>query len=156
MEQYNQKFLQIYDGKHVFLNDLTLHGFGLTSDRWWGGLIWMGGNSYLDINNCRILDNDVGPNGKGVITLEGTSHLKMTNSIIQNTFIYGLTSKSGGVYVLKPEAEAMLYNCTFKNIGTDDYRAHWGGAIFTYGKLYCDGCTFENASERHLSLLDIY
>ena len=54
----------------------------------------MTGNSYLDINNCRILYNDVGPNGKGVITLEGTSHLKMTNTVIEDTYIYGLTTKS--------------------------------------------------------------
>ena len=102
----------------------------------------MEGSSYLEMNNCLINGVSVGCNGLGVITLRGTSSLKMTNTTIQNTYIWGGESRSAGVYVLSPDAGAMLYNCTFKNLGTVKKMAYYGGAIYTYGKLYCEGCTF--------------
>ena len=151
-EGSNQRFLEIY-GKNVILNDLRFNGFGLMSTQYRGGLVYMSDNAYLEVNNCIISSNDLGVGGLGVITLEGyNTKLKMTNVTIQDTHI-SAKSKSGGVYVLNPTAEAQLYNCTFKNIGApfkypneDNSNKHpyYGGAIYTYGKLYCEGCTFEN------------
>ena len=109
----------------------------------------MAGSSYLEMNNCHINGVFVGCNGLGVITLLGTSSLKMTNTTIQKTFIRGSSSKSAGIYLDDSGTSAELYNCTFKDLITTDnsgkeYYAHWGGAIKCYGRLYCNGCNFIN------------
>ena len=150
-----QRFLEIYNGKKVYLNNIRFDGFGLRSFQFRGGLIYMAGSSYLEMTNCLINGVSVGCNGLGVITLDGTSSLKMTNTTIQNTYIWGKKSRSAGVYVLSPDAGAMLYNCTFKNLGTVEKMAYYGGAIYTYGKLYCEGCTFSNVSSRYGSAIYI-
>ena len=116
----------------------------------------MEGSAYLELNNCLINDVYVGLNGLGVITIRQNSVLKMTNTTIQKTYITGPLAKSGGVYVDDPNTKAMLYNCTFKDIGSFGHKdspenryAEWGGAIKSYGTLYCDGCNFINCTAEY-------
>ncbi|MCQ2737446.1 MAG: Ig-like domain repeat protein [archaeon] len=145
----NRRFLEIYDGKTVILNNINFDGFGLPlvwNFEFRGGLIYATGSSYLELNNCLINKVDLGFDKKGVITIRHSSTLKMTNTTIQNTHIHGPSSKSGGVFVCDDDCKAELYNCTFKNLGNVANKPHWGGAINSYGKLYCEGCNFINCT----------
>ncbi len=153
----NQRFLEIYGDKRVILNNIRFDGFGLRIGHYRGALIYMAGSSYLEMNNCHINGVFVGCNGLGVITLRGESTLKMINTTLQNTQnIWGANSASAGVYLNDPGTSAEIFNCTFKNLGNSTHNPNWGGAICTYGKLYCDGCTFSNLTAGYGAAISIH
>lgn len=140
------RFLEIKKDNSVILNDLILDGFGLkTFNAKHGGLIYMSDNGHLEMNNCFVQFNDLGAEGMGAIALMGDgNYLKMTNTTITASYIWGDSSRAGAIYINKAKSKAELYDCTFSDIGTEDKCARSGGAIWVQGTLYAENCNFSN------------
>lgn len=144
MDYYRGGGLFIYDGSATIRNTTFLNNTAP-----FGGAIYVGGNSYLDVDNCTFIENSASTynDGGGAIYNDGAVMLINNSVFIANnadeqhpTYIAGGT---GGAIFSRESSNANIYNSIFIN----NTAYYWGGAI-KGGINDLINCTFINNTAR--------
>lgn len=117
--------IDMFEGKTLVMDGVTITGSGIHCE-----------DSFIILDNCKLLHSDGGERFGGAIRANGPSYLQLVDCVIA-----GNTASSGGAIFNDDESTCVLVRCTVANNYADIFVGN-GGAVDNRGMLMMGDCFF--------------